>query len=229
MNIIKDITSFYNKNKIKAIVLFSAILIGLVFARTATFALLVIYFFYYLWSKRKIKTTDAENTKELCPHCKTEVSSEASRCPHCQGKIYRWTTGRKILAGLVVFIVIGIIFSGGSDNKNSTSSSSNNVPSAPIENSASVEEAKKELDDFISLGMKANLITSYEFSDSASVVYIDSVWYTQTVQFKKDFIAKIGMLKKTITGYSHFEVRDTYSNEKVGEITAFSSSIEVYK
>jgi hypothetical protein len=46
---------------------------------------------------------------------------------------------------------------------------------------------------------------------------------------KKNFIAKIGSLKKAITGYSHLEVKDAYSNEKVGEITAFSQSIEVYK
>jgi len=49
------------------------------------------------------------------------------------------------------------------------------------------------------------------------------------VSFKKDFIAKIGTLKKQIRGYSHFEVRDAYSKEKVGELTAFSQSIEVYK
>jgi hypothetical protein len=60
-------------------------------------------------------------------------------------------------------------------------------------------------------------------------VYIDSVWYTQKVDFKKDFIAKVGLLKKAVTGYSHFEVRDAYTDEKVGELTAFTQSIEVYK
>jgi len=94
---------------------------------------------------------------------------------------------------------------------------------------AQKESAQKELSEIIELGKKADLVVSCEFSDSATVVYIGPTWYTQTVAFKKDFIAKIGMLKKQITGYTHFEVRDAYSNEKVGEIKAFSQSIEVYK
>lgn len=91
------------------------------------------------------------------------------------------------------------------------------------------EKAQKELDEFMSLSKKATIVTSYEFSDEASVVYVGKVWYTQTVQFKKDFIAKVATLKKAITGYKHFEVRDAYSNEKVAEVTSFSGSLEVYK
>ena len=68
-----------------------------------------------------------------------------------------------------------------------------------------------------------------DFSDSATVVYVGPVWYTQTVAFKKDFLAKTAMLKKAVTGYGHFEVRDAHSNEKVAEVTAFSQSLEVYK
>lgn len=90
-------------------------------------------------------------------------------------------------------------------------------------------QAQKELADFMETAKKAKLVSSYEFSEKATVVYIDSMWYTQKVDFKKDFIAKIGLLKKAVTGYTHFEARDAYSNEKVAEITAFSQSIEVYK
>lgn len=81
----------------------------------------------------------------------------------------------------------------------------------------------------MALGKKSGLVTSYEFSESANVVYVGPLWYTQQVPFKKDFIAKIAMLKTNITGYRHFEVRDSYSNEKVAEVTAFSGSLEVYK
>lgn len=81
----------------------------------------------------------------------------------------------------------------------------------------------------MALGKKSGLVTAYEFSDSATVVYVGNVWYTQTVQFKKDFLASIGMLKKQITGYQHLEIRDAYSNEKVAEITAFGGSLEVYR
>jgi len=90
-------------------------------------------------------------------------------------------------------------------------------------------DAQKELEHVMSLAKTANLITSYEFSDVSDVVYAGPTWYTQTVQFKKDFIAKIAMLKEKITGYHHFEVRDAYTNEKVAEVTAFSGSLEVYK
>lgn len=51
---------------------------------------------------------------KLCPHCKKEIDFKASRCSHCQGKIYIWTTGRKVLAGFVVFTVILLIFTNGS-------------------------------------------------------------------------------------------------------------------
>ncbi len=94
---------------------------------------------------------------------------------------------------------------------------------------AKKDNAEKELKEVMDLGIKANLVESYEFSDKASVVYVSSVWYAQTVAFKKDFLAKTAMLKKAVTGYGHFEVRDAHSNEKVAEVTAFSQSLEVYK
>ena len=80
----------------------------------------------------------------------------------------------------------------------------------------------------------ASLVTSYDFSKLDENTYrwdifVGSPWYSMTVQEKKDFIAYIGLRKKAITGYSHFELRDGYNNDKVGEITSFSQSIEIYK
>ena len=97
------------------------------------------------------------------------------------------------------------------------------------EDQSSKEASQKELDRLMDLSKAGGLVVSYEFSDSASVVYVGKVWYDQTVTFKKDFLAKIGELKKAIRGYQHFEVKDAYSNEKVAEITPFSGSLEVYK
>jgi hypothetical protein len=37
------------------------------------------------------------------------------------------------------------------------------------------------------------------------------------------------MLQDAMSGRHHFEVRNAHSNEKVGEVTAFSGSLEVYK
>lgn len=97
------------------------------------------------------------------------------------------------------------------------------------QNTQSKEEAQKELDEVMKLAQSSGLVTSYEFSEKANVVYIGKIWYTQTVSFKKDFMGKVAGLKKTITGYHRFEILDTYSNEKVAEVTAFSGSLEVYK
>lgn len=89
--------------------------------------------------------------------------------------------------------------------------------------------AQKEFDDLMTLGKKSGLVVSYDFPGSDLTIYTGNVWYSQTVAFKKDFIAKISTLKETISGYHRLEVRDAYSNEKLAEITAFSGSLEVYK
>lgn len=47
------------------------------------------------------------NKKNICPHCKQEVDSKASRCPHCQGKISwfsKLSTGKKVLVGFLLFM-----------------------------------------------------------------------------------------------------------------------------
>lgn len=109
-------------------------------------------------------------------------------------------------------------------DNNSTPDKPDATPSA-----ADKAEAQKELDSDMALAKKAKLVSSYEFSDKASVIYVTDVWNGLTVEFKKDFLAKNAMLKKKITGYQHFEVRNYKSNEKVAEVTAFTGSLEVYK
>jgi hypothetical protein len=98
----------------------------------------------------------------------------------------------------------------------------------------SKEQAQKELNEFMKTAIKAQLVSSYDFKEIANNVYrwdifVDKNWYVMTVPQKKDFIAYIAIRKKAITGYSNFKVTDAYSNEKVGEVTSFSQSIEIYK
>lgn len=223
---VQDLTVSYKKSPVKFIAVALLVIVGLIFAWRVVLPLAIVVF---LWKKFKKEEDSKKGTKKKCPHCKTEIDWEASRCPNCHGKVYVWTSGKKMLvAVLILLFFIGIF------NMNSVTPSTPSTPSVaetqtPAPNSVSSEQAQKELKDLMALGEKSGLVTSYEFSDSANVVFVGNIWYTQTVQFKKDFIAKIGMLKKAITGYTHFEVRDAYSNEKVGELTAFSQSIEVYK
>ncbi len=127
-----------------------------------------------------------------------------------------------------ILLIIIILASSGGNNQN-TNSPDTKKEEVVSQTPEQKEAAQKELNEVIDLATKAGLVKSYEFSDKASIVYAGPVWYTQTVAFKKDFLAKVATLKKSITGYSHFEVHDAYSNEKVGEVTAFSQSLEVYK
>ncbi|MFH1365998.1 MAG: hypothetical protein ABIG99_01240 [Patescibacteria group bacterium] len=141
-------------------------------------------------------------------------------------KAREWMTKHPTLTGTIfVFFIIFLLsmFSGSDEPKTVTESAKQ------PEQQISKDEAQKELAEFMALSKVAGLITSYEFSEKATEVFVGSFWYTQKVEFKKDFIAKIGLLKKAITGYAHFEARDAYSNEKVAEITAFSQSVEIYK
>ncbi|MFA6608295.1 MAG: hypothetical protein WCT07_00040 [Candidatus Paceibacterota bacterium] len=98
----------------------------------------------------------------------------------------------------------------------------------------SKEQAQKELDAIMGTAVKAQLVTSYDFKEIANNTYkwdifVGKNWYVQTVKQKKDFVAYIAIRKKAITGFSHFELHDAYTNEKVAEVTSFSQSIEVYK
>lgn len=140
------------------------------------------------------------------------------------------------IIGIVVFVIlIGSIF-GNNDKKQAQAPTEQNTAVAKEATNTdtgkpeiSKEEAQKELTELMDLSKQANLVVSYEFSDTANVVYVTNLWYSLDVPFKKDFLAKVATLKETITGYHRFEVRNVKSNEKVAEVTAFSGSLEVYK
>jgi hypothetical protein len=93
----------------------------------------------------------------------------------------------------------------------------------------SAADAMTQFRDLMDTAEKADLVSSYEFSETERVIYVTDVWYSMTVAFKKDFLAKVAMLQQAISGRHFFEVRNEHSNEKVGEVTAFSGSLEVYK
>ena len=76
---------------------------------------------------------------------------------------------------------------------------------------------------------QSGLVSWFKFSNTARVIYVTDVWYRMKVAFKKDFLANVATLQQTISGHHSFEVRDATSDELVGEVTAFSRSLEVYK
>lgn len=167
-----------------------------------------------------------------CKQCQSDISNKAKRCPNCKADQRAWLNRHPIIVLGLLFLVFVVFSVGISSNNESVVTPVTPIaptPSVSTQSALSKAEAQKKLNDTMKLAETANLVTSYEFSDSASVVYAGPVWYTQSVTFKKDFMATVAMLKKSITGYAHFEVRDANSNEKVGEVTAFSGSLEVYK
>lgn len=146
--------------------------------------------------------------------------------------------------GLVAFVVSVIGLSGDSDTSVATTepeqvveTQQETVPVAEAQDAVPVTEAstedsakaQSELDEVVALAKQAGVISSYEFSETANIVYVTDMWFKLDVAFKKDVMGKIASLKEAITGYHRFEVRHAQSNEKVGEVTAFSGSIEVYK
>ena len=136
------------------------------------------------------------------------------------------------VALMVLIIIIAVSSSRGKEaNKTDTLTDEDRVVTEKTDgqNKTTIENAQKELTEFMDIAKKAGLVKSYEFSETAAVVFIDKTWYVQPVTFKKDFLAKVAMLKKSITGFKHFEIRDAYSNEKVAEVTSFTGSLEVYK
>lgn len=135
-----------------------------------------------------------------------------------------------VLCTIPVMIIIGFIVEP-STPPSETQQTNNTASSTPA---MTKEEAEKDLEEFMAMSKKAGIIMSYDFSKIDEKlyrweIYVGKNWYLQTAPQKKDFIAYIGLRKKAITGFTNFQLHDGYSNEKVGEITAFSQSIEVYK
>ena len=142
-----------------------------------------------------------------------------------------WIKKHPIISIIGVIFIIGLIgvIVDGPVPQTPVEQKEKQIETKPVEDPALKKEAQDQLDAFMKLSTEARIVKSYEFSDTAVVVYVDNGWYGQTVEFKKNFISKVGTLKKAVTGYTHFELRDAYSNEMVGEIKSFSQSVEVYK
>jgi hypothetical protein len=142
-----------------------------------------------------------------------------------------WMEKHKWASLVGILLVIGVLAHfftslGGPSSQTATPQASAQAPQAP---SLSAADAQAQFKDLMDLSEKGNLVSSYKFDDTDRVIYVTDVWYTMTVAFKKDFLAKVGMLQDAASGKHFFEVRDEHSNEKVGEVTAFSGALEVYK
>lgn len=183
-----------------------------------TFFGVVLFILGYKKTVESIKTPQQIIEEKPSPAEKASTSGIPTQWNH-------EVKGKHILGILAVSVVtIAIMVMSGL-----SSSTPNTQPTQPTVSLQEKQNAQKELDELITLSKRAGLVSSYEFSSTANVLYVSDAWYTQDVAFKKDFMAKIATLKKTITGYQRFELRDRRTDEKVAEVTGFSGTLEIYK
>lgn len=128
-----------------------------------------------------------------------------------------WVKRHRIITGIFVLIIVCIyvlIFT--------------TAPEANKKGEQAKAVGRQELVSFMQTAEQAKIVSSYDFTNDR-IVYVDSAWYQMTVEKKRDFLAHVGVLKKAATGFQNFEAHDSHTNEKVGEITSLSQSVEVYK
>lgn len=131
---------------------------------------------------------------------------------------------QKIILGVLAVMVLVIAY-----NSIGIDTSSTPQPTQTIISPDAKQNAQKQLKDVLGVAIENGLVTTYEFSDSANVIYVSNLWYTGTVQSKQEFLNSVSRIKEQATGYHRFEVRHAQSNEKVAEVTALTGAVEIYK
>src|SRR5262249_47818580 len=139
-----------------------------------------------------------------------------------------WVQSHQTLTVIIGAAVFAIVWTAAMP-KPAAAPQATSQASAASSNSLSAADAAAQFKELMDTGEKAQLVSSYEFSDTERVIYVTDVWNSMTAAFKKDFLAKVAMLQEAISGHHYFEVRNEHSNEKVGEVTAFGGTLEVYK
>lgn len=164
----KKLGLYFKNNKVKSILILVVLLICFIFSWESALIILIILGGYYFY-KTKDKTKNiTESIKKICPHCKEEINKEASRCPHCHGKIYVWTSGRKVIIGFAILSVFLLVIT-----------ESSNKPSTPSNQSTQNQreiEALVFAKDVIKRTLKAPSTATFEDVHAYELSNLKDVW-----------------------------------------------------
>ncbi|MDO8886340.1 Ltp family lipoprotein [Candidatus Oleimmundimicrobium sp.] len=86
----------------------------------------------------KNSNEQSQGQTKKCPKCQEDIQLGAKKCKHCGADLRNWFVKHKIITGILILFVIGIIGSAMGGNKE-TSNNSNGTA-----NSNTVQENKKE-------------------------------------------------------------------------------------
>lgn len=71
------------------------------------------------------ETQQSQGPTKKCPKCGELIQASAKRCKHCQADLRNWFVRHKIITGILILIVLGIIVSAGGNKDKSTTSDNN--------------------------------------------------------------------------------------------------------
>lgn len=74
-----------------------------------------------------MENQQASGQTKKCPKCGEEVQSSAKVCKHCKADLRNWFAKHKVLTGILVFIIIGIIGSVGGDKSTKTANTTSDT------------------------------------------------------------------------------------------------------
>ena len=144
----------------------------------------------------------------ICPECRKDVSTEATKCPHCGYEMVKKASSgcatifAFIILGVVVLITIIYIFSSFSSTDSNKDTSSSPTPSR--------SECLQKLLETEKLMMNVK--------HDHMEWYIDpKVWLGFTLEEKKHLVNSLSACRKAVHGYRLVEIKDGYSGSKLAE------------
>lgn len=107
----------------------------------------------------------SKQTKK-CPKCHEDIQSVAKTCKHCGADLRNWFVRHKIITGLLMLFIIGVIASSSGNNESETPS---NTPTASVSGDTTDQEAPAKAPEPSTIKITATeLYSAYEANEIAA-------------------------------------------------------------